>query len=250
MLNNLVSIITPSFNSSQFIIRAIESVLSQTYKEWELIIVDDGSEDNSVESIENFIKNKEQIYLIKLNKNIGAANARNEALKVAKGRYIAFLDSDDIWYPNKLELQIKFMRLNNYPVSFTSYEIIDQHSQLMHKEVHCEKKVSLRSYVKNTIIGFSSSMIDRKLVQHDFKFSNLKVAEDLLFWIEIFENGYKAYGLDLILLKYRVHSKSLSANKYKSAKQILKIYLYKFGYIRAIYYFCFYTFNAIKKRVV
>jgi len=250
MLNNLVSIVTPSFNSSQFIIRAIESVLSQTYKEWELIIVDDGSEDNSVESIENFIKNKDQIYLIKLNKNIGAANARNEALKVAKGRYIAFLDSDDIWCTNKLELQIKFMRLNNYPISFTSYEIIDQYSQLMHKEVHCEKKVSLRFYVKNTIIGFSSSMIDRKLVQHDFKFSNLKVAEDLLFWIEIFENGYKAYGLDLILLKYRVHSKSLSANKYKSAKQILKIYLYKFGYIRAIYYFCFYTFNAIKKRVI
>lgn len=252
MKKNMVSIITPSYNSSRYIHETIDSVLNQTYHKWELIIIDDCSLDNSCEVIEEYCLLDNRIKLIKLKKNVGAAMARNVGLSESEGRYIAFIDSDDIWLADKLDIQINFMKTNDYGISFTSYELIDQDSKTLNKIVKVVNYLSMEDYVKNTIIGFSTSMIDRELIKDELKFFNFRIAEDLSFWINILGKGYKAYGLDNILVKYRIHSNSLSANKFKSAKQILfsYIYVHKFGYLKSFYYFSFYVLNAIKKRLI
>ena len=128
MDNELVSIITPSYNSSQFIKECVSSVLRQTYRNWELIIVDDCSRDNSRNIIRDLAKKDTRINTVFLQKNVGAAEARNIAIRKARGKYIAFLDSDDIWLENKLKKQIKFMRDAGIAFSFTSYNTINEHA--------------------------------------------------------------------------------------------------------------------------
>src|SRR5690606_22928772 len=124
--NPLVSVITPSYNSESFIKQTIESVQSQTYQNWEMIIVDDCSTDKTIEIIHQKSKEDTRIHLIKLNENSGAAVARNTAIRNAKGKYIAFLDSDDFWLPNKLERQVQFMLEHDYAFSYTSYRIMNE----------------------------------------------------------------------------------------------------------------------------
>ena len=167
-MGDLVTIITPCYNSEKFIESAINSVLSQTYFNWEMIIVDDCSTDKSVENIESTINNHPKIKLIKLLSNTGVAKARNIALNIAKGRFIAFLDSDDIWHPTKLERQISFMINKNIPISFTSYELVDVHEKNKNHVIYSIGKVNYVDYLKNTIIGFSTSMIDRKFTGKKF----------------------------------------------------------------------------------
>ncbi|RYA23177.1 glycosyl transferase [Malaciobacter halophilus] len=252
MQSDLVSIITPSYKSAKFIAQTIESVLTQTYQNWEMIIVDDCSPDSSNEIIEKYIEKDSRIRLIKLDKNSGASGAKNVGLKNAKGRYISFIDSDDVWEPKKLEIQIKFMQDNNYEVSFTSYQLIDENSDKLNKTVQVVQKLTMEDYAKNTIIGFSTSMIDRKLIDFELKFRDIRIAEDLSFWIDILRNDKVAYGLDNVLVNYRVHSNSLSANKLKSARQILHSYLFihRLGLFKSFYYFSFYIVNALKKRLL
>ena len=245
MLNNLVSIITPSFNSSQFIIRAIESVLSQTYKEWELIIVDDGSEDNSVESIENFIKNKEQIYLIKLNKNIGVANARNEALKITKGRYIAFLDSDDLWLPNKLEKQLKFMKSNNYSFIFSAYDKIDEQGNVFgHIGVH--DRVSYCDLLKTNSIGCLTALYDTDYFGKIYMPTNTK-REDFATWLQLLKRVEYAHGLNETLAQYRVYSNQSSAKKMNMAAENWRLYrqIEELNLLKASYYFLHYIVKGL-----
>jgi teichuronic acid biosynthesis glycosyltransferase TuaG len=247
----LVSIITPSYNSKRFIKETIDSVISQTYKNWEMIIVDDKSKDDSVKFIQELIKDEKRIKIITLDENIGAAMARNKALEIAQGRYIAFLDSDDIWISNKLETQLNFMQENNHCISFTAYEIIDENSQSDSHIIKTVKSLNLEQYLKNTIIGFSTSMIDRNLVKEELKFLNIRIRQDTNLWITLLKNGYIIYGIDEVLAKYRVHSNSISTNKVKAAKGVWSLYynIHQFGLIKSIYYFSYYAFNAIKKRI-
>jgi teichuronic acid biosynthesis glycosyltransferase TuaG len=251
MQDNLISIITPSYNSRRFIKETIDSVLAQTYENWEMIIVDDKSQDDSVEYIKNLIKDDHRIQLIELNENVGAAMARNKALELADGRYIAFLDSDDVWMSNKLKIQMNFMQKNHYPISFTSYKIIDEYSNDNNHTINVVKSLNLQQYLKNTIIGFSTSMIDRSLMSEEIKFLDIRIRQDTNLWVTLLKKGYKAYGIDELLVKYRVHSNSISANKLKAAKGVWNLYfnIHKFGLIKSIYYFSFYAFNAVKKRI-
>jgi len=250
-MNNLVSIITPSYNSKRFIKETIDSVLAQTYQDWEMIIVDDKSQDNSVEYIKNLIKDDHRIKLIELSENVGAAMARSKALEVATGKYIAFLDSDDVWLPKKLEIQINFMQKKECPISFTSYQIIDENSNETNHIINTVESLNLKQYLKNTIIGFSTSMIDRELIKDEIKFLNIRIRQDTNLWITLLKQGYKAYGINEVLVKYRVHSNSISANKVKAAKGVWNLYfnIHKFGLIKSIYYFSFYAFSAVKKRI-
>jgi glycosyltransferase involved in cell wall biosynthesis len=140
-----VSIITPSYNSEKFIKDTIGSVLSQTYKNWEMIIVDDVSPDNSNEIIEEYCKKDSRIKLIKLAKNSGPAVARNRAIQEAKGRYIAFLDADDLWKSEKLEKQIKFMTDNDLAFTYSSYDLLDEYRELSLKRV---QDFSLNNIIK------------------------------------------------------------------------------------------------------
>ena len=248
---NLVSIITPSYNCSSFIIDTITSVLSQSYVDWEMIIVDDCSIDNSVEIIERFIGDNPKIRLIKLVNNVGSAQSRNAALEVANGRFIAFLDSDDIWYPDKLEKQVAFMLKRKVPISFTSYELIDENGVSKDHIIHSVDKLTQIDYLKNTIIGFSTSMIDIEMVGDNFRMRDIRTRQDASLWITLLGKGYIAKGIDEVLMKYRVHSQSISANKVKAAKQVWNLYfnLHRLGLLKSMYYFSFYVFNTIKKRI-
>ena len=157
----LVSIITPSYKSEKFISQTIESVLGQTYQNWEIIIVDDVSPDNSNKIIEEYSKKDSRIKLIKLEKNSGAAVARNIAIEESKGRYIAFLDADDIWKPEKLEKQIEFMRKNNYAFTYTAYEKVDENGVVFGK-IGVPLKVSYNQLLRTCVIGCLTAVYDRE----------------------------------------------------------------------------------------
>ena len=160
LITGLVSIITPCYNSAAYIKETIDSVRRQTYNNWEMIIVDDCSTDNSVEIIESHIKEDARIRLVIRGKNSGVAAARNDAMKLARGQYVAFLDSDDEWMEEKLEKQIQFMETKGYKFSFTSYQCIDKNGLNLNKVIHAPKCVNWQEGIKNTIIGCLTVMVD------------------------------------------------------------------------------------------
>ena len=250
MIHNLVSIITPSYNSQRFIKDTIDSVCAQTYQNWEMIIVDDCSKDNSAIYIKELIKDKKRIKLITLEKNVGAAQARNKALSIAKGRYIAFLDSDDIWLPEKLEKQLGFMQKKNYAFTFTSYIPISEDASEEYSVISVPLEIDYTGYCKNTIIGCLTVMIDKEKTG-DFLMPNIKSSHDMALWLLIMKRGFKAYGLNEILAKYRLVATSNTSKKYKAVMDVWKVYreIEKLSLFKSTWYFIHYVFNAIKKRI-
>ena len=248
-MNNLVSIITPCYNSSQFIGECIDSVLSQTYDNWELLIVDDSSSDNSCEMIRKYDDNR--ISLIELEKNGGAAEARNIALKKAKGKYIAFLDSDDLWESQKLEKQISFMETEDIAFSFSTYQPMSEDGSKLYSIIHAPKIVTYSSYLKNTIIGCLTVVIDREKTG-DFEMPNIRSSHDMALWLLIIRRGFTAYGLDENLARYRIVSTSNTASKWRAAKDVWKVYreVEKLSFFYSSWCFLNYAFNAIKKRIL
>lgn len=244
----LISIITPVYNSEKYIADTIESVLAQTYSDWEMIIVDDCSTDKSKNIIREFAKNEKRIHLLEFEKNAGTGKARDVALKNAKGRFVAFLDSDDLWLPEKLEKQIQFMTENNYPISFTSYKVIDENGSDLERVIKVVESVNLHQYLKNTIIGYSSSMIDLEQTG-SFQIADIRIRVDTQVWISLLKKGFVAYGLDEVLMIYRVHKKSISSNKLYAAKKTWNLYynVEKLGFLKSAFYFGNYAFNAFKK---
>lgn len=249
-MNDLVSIITPTYNSAKYIEFTIDSVIKQTYRNWEMIIVDDNSLDETVEIIQKHIHFDDRIKLIELDKNYGPAIARNKAIENAKGKFISFLDSDDIWMPSKLEKQVNFLKKNNYPICFTTYELIDKNNHRLNKVLHAVRCLDLHNYLKDTRIGFSTSMINKEIVGK-FEMMNIRTRQDGQLWIFLMKRGFKAYGIDEILCQYRVHKDSISANKIKATINIWKLYykIEKLGLFKSCYYFSHYLTNAIKKRI-
>jgi len=249
-MDELVSIITPSYNSDRFISQTIQSVINQTYNNWEMIIVDDCSNDKSVEIINDFIKIDNRIKLIKLSENSGPAIARNQALRIAKGKYIAFLDSDDIWLPIKLEEQIRFMVLNNYSFTFSSYNVINEENTEKLKLINVPLMISYNRYLRNTIIGCLTVVIDKSKVGY-FEMPNIRSSQDMALWLEIMKRGYYAYGLKQVLANYRLVSNSNTSKKINAAIDVWKVYrnIEKLGLFFSIFNFLRYTYNAILKRV-
>jgi teichuronic acid biosynthesis glycosyltransferase TuaG len=245
----LVSIITPIYNSDIYIEKTIKSILCQTYKEFELIVIDDCSTDDGYEIVDKFTKLDSRIKLIKLEVNSGAAIARNKGLSIARGRFIAFCDCDDLWFDNKLECQIRFMLEKSIPISFTSYQLINEEGKSLNKVIKAVECISYCEYLKNTIIGMSTSIIDTSLVDH-FRFENIRTRQDTLLWITLLKRGHLAYGLNKVLVKYTVRSNSISANKFKAASKVWYLYynMEEMSFLNSSYYFMFYIFNAIKKR--
>jgi teichuronic acid biosynthesis glycosyltransferase TuaG len=243
----MISIITPTYNSSKFISESISSVLAQTYTNWELFIIDDCSKDNTVEIIKSFSNSDSRIKLIELNKNVGAAEARNEGLKLVKTPYIAFLDSDDIWTPDKLEKQLNFMLEKDIAFSFTSYYRILESRKLVNIIV-APLKLEYKSYLKNTIIGSLTVMIDITKTG-PFKMQNIRSSHDMELWCRLLKKGVIAYGIPIPLAKYRLVNTSNTANKLKAAKDVWFVYrkFEKIPLIYSVYYFLNYSFNVLKK---
>ena len=247
----LVSIIIPAFNSEKFIARTIESVQEQTYTHWELIITDDSSSDKTVTIIREFQEKDSRIKLYENTRNYGAAITRNRCLENATGRFIAFLDSDDLWFPNKLEIQVNLANSKNIPISFTSYQLINEVGEETGTPVRAVPQIDYRGYLKNTIIGMSTTMIDREIVSEEFSFVNIRTRQDTYLWITLLKRGHIAFGIEEVLASYRVRQTSISANKLKAAKRVWYLYynLEKLGFFKAVYYFSFYAINALKKRI-
>lgn len=245
----LVSIILPTYNSSAFILETVDSILAQEYTFFELIIVDDGSLDGTIDLLKDYVKGDNRVVIIKLEINSGVAVARNVGISRARGRYIAFCDSDDIWLSNKLILQISFMQKKLAPISYTSYDLISERGILLNKRISSLPKLGYRDYLGNTIIGLSTSIIDSQMVGK-FHFENLRIRQDTLLWLTLLKNGHNAFGMPESLVKYRVRNNSISSNKLRAALHVWRLYYYreKLGLASSVYYFSSYIFNAFKKR--
>ena len=249
-MDNLVSIITPCYNSELYIEDCVNSVIAQSYDKWEMIIVDDCSTDSSLEKIMLFSDIDSRIRIIKLEENHGASVARNIALEDANGSFIAFLDADDFWAPLKLERQINFMKKNNIAFSFTSYKITSQSGDITNNIVRAPKEISYNSYLKNTIIGCLTVIINRKITG-SFKFPKIKSSHDMALWLEIMRRGYNAYGLHTSYAFYRIVATSNTANKLHAATDVWRVYrdIENLSLFYSLFCFANYVINALKKRI-
>ena len=246
----LVSIITPVYYADRFLSDTIKSVQNQTYKNWEILLIDDCSKDNSAQIIKEFQKYDNRIKYIKLKKNSGASVSRNEGIRNAKGRFIAFVDSDDIWKPEKLEIQIKYMLKENLGFTFTSYRYMKENGELTNKIAKAPSKINYNGLLKNTIIGCSTVVIDREIVDY-FEMPLVRRGQDTATWLQILRKEKYAYGIEQDLVNYRLVGESLSSNKIIALKRTWNTYrnVEKLGLLKSSYVFCFYVFNAIKKRI-
>ncbi|WP_273161340.1 glycosyltransferase family 2 protein [Bacteroides fluxus] len=250
MTEGLVSIIMPSYNASQFVTESINSVLLQTYLNWELLVVDDCSKDDSVRIVQKFVDIDQRVRLFPLEKNVGAAAARNVAIGQAKGQYIAFLDSDDVWNEDKLEKQLAFMKQNSYAFVFSDYYVMEEDGRKTGNIVRVPISLTYHQYLRNTIIGCLTVMIDRKQTG-DFRMPLIKSSHDMALWLLIMKRGFKAYGLKEVLAGYRLVSTSNTAKKWKAAKDVWKVYrkIEGLSVLYAMYCFSGYVLHAVLKRV-
>ena len=240
-----VSVIMPAFNDENFISESICSVISQSYVDWELIVVDDASSDNTVNYVESLAHADERIHLIRLKINSGSAVARNTGIKNARGRFIAFLDADDLWLPFKLEKQLSFMRSNGYPFVFSSYNKININGGVL-TSVCVPSVVSYSSLLKTNSIGCLTAMYDTKFFGKVYM-PNIRKRQDLGLWLDLIRRAKFAYGLNEILAQYRVRSGSVSANKLSAASYTWRLYrdVEKLNFFRSCYYFGHYAVRGI-----
>lgn len=212
-MNSLVSVIMPVYNGEKFIENSILSVLNQTYKNFELIIIDDKSKDNTINIVSRFFRIDSRIKFLKNTENLGVAETRNVGLKKAKGRWIAFLDSDDIWEKTKLEEQLNFMKMNNVSLSYTGYSIINEKGCFV-KEISVPSSLNYRQALYGNQIACLTVMIDKSKI---LKFEMPKIRhEDYATWLNILKTGIVAKGLNKNLARYRKVGNSLSSNKIKT----------------------------------
>lgn len=241
----MISIITPSYNSSIFIGETIRSVICQTFDEWEMIIVDDCSTDSSIEVIQSFVDQDPRIKLIQLTENSGAAVARNKAIEAAQGRYIAFLDSDDAWLPNKLEKQIAFIEGNNYPFTFAAYDKVNE-SNVVFGHVGVPNKVTYHDLLKSCSIGCLTAIYDTEYFGKVYM-PLIRKRQDLGLWLKLLKKTDYAYGLNETLGLYKVRSDSISANKKSAALFTWRLYrdVEKLNIVKASYYFSHYAVRGL-----
>lgn len=249
MVDGLVSIIMPSWNTGRFIGESIQSVLNQTYKNWELIIVDDCSTDNTDEIVTSF--DDERIRYFRNDKNSGAALTRNKAMREARGEWIAFLDSDDLWMPEKLEKQLSFMKENGYTFSFTEYEKIDEESKPLNIYVSGPEKVNKHKMYNYDYIG-QLTMIYNAKVFGLIQIKDIKKNNDYAIRLQLFrKKGACCYLLKENLAKYRIRKNSISHDKISKK---LKSHFDLFHFcdekpaLVALWYACWNMFYGLQKK--
>ncbi|WP_394494215.1 glycosyltransferase family 2 protein [Shewanella sp. ENK2] len=245
-----VSIIMPTYNVGDIVLETIDSVLKQTHKDWELIVVDDASNDNTPDILDSVAKKERRIKLVLSKVNGGAGVSRNLGLDRVSGRFVAFLDSDDLWEHNKLEKQINHMLTKGAPISHTSFTFISVNGQARAGKVEASKLVDLEHNLKHTEIGTSTAMIDLEMVHGAIRFSTIRARQDLKLWIDLLSQGYVSHGLNIPLVKYRVRNGSVSSNKLKMLWLTLKVYIgvKSLPLTKRLTCYVAYVLNAIRKR--
>lgn len=249
-MEKLVSIITPTYNCAKFIALTINSVRAQTYQNWEMIIVDDRSKDNTQEIVEEYMKSDSRIKYYLLEENSGAAVARTTAMKLAQGSYMAFLDSDDIWMPEKLEKQIKWMEENDYAFSCTAYEQIDEENLPLDRIIKTIKKTDYNRLLLDCPVGNSTVMYNVEKMGK-FEVPNIRKRNDDALWLQMLKKEKYIWGMPDILMKYRIRKNSISNNKLSVIKYHWILYreIEHLSVIRSVFhigYWCFLKVFRIK----
>lgn len=242
----LVSIITPSYNSEKYISETINSVINQTYQNWEMIIIDDSSIDNSLNIIEIFSKTNLKIKLLYNLERQGVAQSRNKGIEAANGEYIAFLDSDDIWLSEKLEKQVQLMQSKNILMSYCGYKIMDDAGNDV-GNFQIKDKLTYKDMLKTSSMGTLTTIYNAQILG---KFHFMDIGhEDYVFKLQILKKISFAEGINEPLAKYRISDKSLSSNKFKVARWQWKIYrdIEQLSWIQSMYYFVQYAYHGIFK---
>lgn len=244
----LVSIITPVYKAEKFIRETIQSVQEQTYENWEMILVNDVSPDKSVDIINEEATRDSRIRLLHLEENSGAAIARNTAINAAKGKFIAFLDSDDYWHPEKLERQIQYMIERDLPFSFTAYEIMTEDGTKTGKIVRVPEQIDYEGLLRNTIIGCLTVVLDKEKIGK-IEMVNIRTRQDLVLWLDILKRGHIAYGLNEVLAYYRKVEGSISSNKFKTAQRNWKVYreIEGLSLLKSVFVFLSYAYHGFRK---
>jgi teichuronic acid biosynthesis glycosyltransferase TuaG len=222
MLQEPVSIIMPAYNSARFIEVAVASVVAQSHQQWEMLIVDDCSKDNTSELLRHLAGRDVRVRPILLERNGGPAAARNTALAAARHDVVAFLDSDDLWLPEKLSRQLNFMRERDAAISFTAFRRIPEEGGAPGKLIGVPATMSYRQLLCHTAIATSTVVVNRAKTG-DFRMKKTYY-DDFAAWLELLKRGYEAHGLDEDLMRYRVVGKSVSRNKTRSAAMVWRTY--------------------------
>ena len=231
----------------------MDCVRAQTYPEWELLLVEDGGTDHTVELIEEYVGHTgdKRIRLIRQPSNMGAARARNRGLAEARGRYIAYLDADDLWMPDKLERELGFMEEKGAAFAFTGYEFADETGKGTGKVVRVPETLHYKEALKNTTIFTTTVMFDTTKIDKGLLEMPIIKSEDTALWWKVLRSGYVAYGLDENLVKYRRVGKSLSSNKLEAVRRIWNLYRRAEGMSvpSSLWHCCFWAVRAVKRRV-
>ena len=245
---DLISIIMPYYKKSETVKQTIDSIFAQTYSNFELIIIYDDEDKKDLEYLKKIIKKFKNVLIIINQSNLGAGLSRNLGIKNAKGEFVAFIDADDTWHKKKLEEQINFMKVNNFQVSHTSYNIIDINSNLISRR-KARTFNTVKSLIKSCDIGLSTVIAKRSIFNQELIFPNLKTKEDFVLWLKFLENDYSIIALDIYLTDWKKVKNSLSSSviqKLYDGFKVYKIYM-KYNFIKSIYLlFCLSVNSLIK----
>jgi glycosyltransferase involved in cell wall biosynthesis len=245
----LVSIITPTYNSQNYIKDCINSVINQSFDNWEYIIIDDNSTDSTVSVIQNFCKKNNKISYFSLNKNMGAAFARNEGIKRADGKYIAFLDSDDTWHKDKLKIQINTMEQYDLKFTFTNYFIVNKEKNTITEYEALKPTVNYNEIIRFNYIACSTVMYNQDFFAKQYM-PNIRNRQDWGLWIKLINIAGKAHQINQYLTYYYIRRNSISSNKLKMIKYHWYIYYeyLNFALLKSVYYLMLNIIMHVKKK--
>ena len=221
-MNSLVSVIMPYYDKKDYFFDSIKSVLNQTYKNLEIIIIYDDENKNDLEHIKNCIKNDTRVKIIFNDNNKGVSYSRNKAISMAQGKYIAFLDCDDYWETNKIEVQLNFMLAHGYDFSHTTYQVLNYNGKIV-STIRARETLKYKELLRSCDIGLSSVILKRKLLS-DMKFPELKTKEDFVLWLNLAKKSVDLAGLNKPLMFWRQTPNSLSSSILQKLKDAFKVY--------------------------
>jgi teichuronic acid biosynthesis glycosyltransferase TuaG len=246
---DLISVVIPYFKKKKFIDHALKSVLDQTYSNFEIILIYDDEDKSDLKYLNDSYSSNKKIKFIVNDKNIGAGLSRNKGINLASGKYICFIDSDDIWEKEKLEIQLQFMKDNGSFVSHTSYRIIDEENSLIGTRM-AKNFSNINEIIKSCNIGLSSVMIKKEIIDGDICFPNLKTKEDFVLWLKILKKEIKILAIDQNLLSWRRTKNSLSSSIIQKLLDGFRVYnkYMDYNFVISVYYLICLSVNYIIKR--
>lgn len=244
----LVSVIMPAYNAEKTIVRSVLSVCAQTATSWELIVIDDGSCDGTCDLVRELAQKDSRITLLENPKNMGVARTRNRGMDLARGQYVALLDSDDLWYPEKLEKQLALARGEQADIVYCSYAIVNDQEEKVCQDFLVPPTTDLKEMLIKSVISCSTVLLSRQIFEK-YRFDEQFYHEDYVYWLNLLRDGWKAAGVTQVLAGYRITDDSRSSNKPRAAWYRWKIYRKheKLSFPKSLSYMVRYTISGVRK---